>query len=76
MKVDGLEPDWREQRNGIAQGCLLSSFSFPIAMICLIYDVGVDIKAEFGNIQSKVAFSRLLLYAEDTLIFESDPVIA
>ena len=45
-------------------------------MSCLINNTDAQIKLEFGNIASKVFISRLLLYADDTLIFEEDPKIA
>ena len=45
-------------------------------MCCLIYVVEKQIQGEFGNIVSAVFFTRLLLYADDTLIIESDPIIA
>ena len=45
-------------------------------MTCFIQDADTQIKAEFGNIASVIFRTRLLLYADDTLILESDPVVA
>ena len=45
-------------------------------MTCFIYDADAQMKAEFGNIASVVSVSRLLLYVDDTLILESNPVAA
>ena len=42
-------------------------FLFTISITCLMYDIDILIKYEFGDIASKIAFTRLLLYADDTL---------
>ena len=39
-------------------------------------DVDTEIHADFGGIARAVSVTRTLLYADDTLIVESDPIIA
>ena len=60
------------QRYGICQGCPLSPFLFTIVMTTLLTDAHKMLHTNMGELPGE-NFVRELVYADDTLLIDSDP---
>ena len=72
VRESGVDSAWHSQEFGIVQGCPLSPFLFSIAMTCLLTDADTHIKATYGPPTMPGLTTRSLLYADDTLLVETD----
>ena len=61
---------------GISQGCPLSPFLFIIVMTVLLEDVDAEVSDRFGWSAGRARETiRDIIYADDTMLIEKDPVI-
>jgi len=72
IREEGHDSSWRRQSFGISQGCPLSPFLFVLAMSVLLKDAEDMFVAEVGHERPPYIICRDILYADDTLILESD----
>ena len=72
IKDRGGKSDYRKQRTGIRQGCLLSPYLFILLMTVLMHEVHeqTDEIAKSGQI-THINFTELL-YADDTLVITNN----
>ena len=75
VKDASSRSDWHEQRFGISQGCPLSPFLFVVLMTVLLEDAKSDLASQ-GIILGRECLVNELVYADDTLIVDTDPTAA
>ena len=71
VRDSGRESASKEQKVGVSQGCPLSPFLFSILMTILMHDARKKLE-EQGWQLSQELLCHELLYADDTLIIDSD----
>ena len=70
----GTTSSIHQQKYGICQGCPLSPFLFTIVMTTLLTDAHALLQSRMGPIPES-RFTRDLVYADDTLLIDSDPAL-
>ena len=73
VKTNEGASEWKQQNNGIRQGCPLSPYLFLLVMHVLFWDIDMYTDGKLiPHTMDGTTFSRIL-YADDTLIVADNP---